>query len=125
MQYRLSFGKQGQSRLRIFMCLMPASQKDKPDSLKLHNLEKGTTSSWGWVITCCTCLSFNVLFIFLVAYRPNGLLEEVGEYNGAAIINTLHELSDGYSRASGTITWDENGDRFSATYGIGELQYDK
>jgi ABC-type branched-subunit amino acid transport system substrate-binding protein len=62
------------------------------------------------------------LVIFILAYRPHGLLEEVGEYDGAAIINALYELGIGYSGASGIIIWDENGDRFSATYGIRELQ---
>ena len=36
--YCLSFGKPSQSRLRIFMCLMPASRKGKPNSSKPHNL---------------------------------------------------------------------------------------
>jgi ABC-type branched-subunit amino acid transport system substrate-binding protein len=59
------------------------------------------------------------LVIFILAYRPHRLLEEVGEYDGAAIKDALYELGVGYSGASGTTTWDENGDRFSATYGIG------
>jgi ABC-type branched-subunit amino acid transport system substrate-binding protein len=62
------------------------------------------------------------LVIFILAYRQHGLLEEVGEYDGAVIINALYELSDGYSGARGIITWDENGDRVSATYGIREPQ---
>ena len=51
-------------------------------------------------------------------------IEEVGEYDGEAK-NALYELGVGYSGASGTITWDENGDRVSAAYGIWELQYDE
>ena len=49
-------------------------------------------------------------------------IEEVGEYDGAAIEDALYELGVGYSCAGGTITWDENGDRVSAAYGIWELQ---
>jgi len=52
-------------------------------------------------------------------------IEEVGEYNGEAIKDAIYELDDGYSGASGTITWDENGDRVSAAYGIWELHYDE
>jgi len=54
----------------------------------------------------------------ILAYRQHGLLEEFGEYDGAAVKDALYELGVGYSGASGTTTWDENGDRFSATYGI-------
>jgi hypothetical protein len=54
----------------------------------------------------------------ILAYRQHGLLEEFGEYDGAAVKDPLYELGVGYSGASGTTTWDENGDRFSATYGI-------
>ena len=52
-------------------------------------------------------------------------IEEVGEYDGKAIKDALYALGVGYSCASGTITWDENGDRVSAAYGIWELQYDE
>ena len=52
-------------------------------------------------------------------------IEEVGEYDGEAIKDALYALGVGYSGASGTITWDENGDRVSAAYGIWELQYDE
>jgi ABC-type branched-subunit amino acid transport system substrate-binding protein len=48
-------------------------------------------------------------------------IEDVGAYDGAEIKDALYELGDGYSGASGTITFDENGDRVSATYGIWEL----
>jgi hypothetical protein len=50
------------------------------------------TSSWMWIITCCICLSFNILVIFLLAYRPHGLLEEVGEYDGEAIKDALDKF---------------------------------
>jgi hypothetical protein len=118
LRYRPSFGKQDQSRLRILISSMPVSRKGKPVSSKPHNLQKRMTSSWAWTITFCTCLLCNVLVILILAYRQHGLLEEVGEYDGAAIKNALYELGVGYSGASGTTTWDENGDRFSATYGI-------
>ena len=52
-------------------------------------------------------------------------IEEVGEYDGAALKDAPYELGVGYSSASGTTTWDENGDRVTATYGIGELQHDE
>ena len=60
--YCLSFGKPGQSCLHILMCLMPASQKGKPNSSKSHDLQKGTTSSWAWIIICRACLSFHTAF---------------------------------------------------------------
>jgi ABC-type branched-subunit amino acid transport system substrate-binding protein len=45
-------------------------------------------------------------------------IEEAGEYDGAAIKDALYELGVDYSGASGETTWDANGDRVSATYGI-------
>jgi len=45
-------------------------------------------------------------------------IDEAGEYDGAGILTALYELGDGYIGASGPITWDTNGDRVSATYGI-------
>ena len=48
-------------------------------------------------------------------------IEEVGEYDGNAIRAKLYDLGDDYSGASGPITWDVNGDRVSATYGIWKL----
>ena len=45
-------------------------------------------------------------------------IEDVGEYDGAAIKDALYELGVDYSGASGETTWDANGDRVSATYGI-------
>jgi ABC-type branched-subunit amino acid transport system substrate-binding protein len=51
-------------------------------------------------------------------------IEEAGVYDGAAIKAALYEVGVNYSGASGTITWDENGDRVSATYGIWRLVYD-
>jgi len=45
-------------------------------------------------------------------------IEEAGEYDGAKIRNQLYALGDGYSGTSGTITWDTNGDRLGATYGV-------
>jgi hypothetical protein len=66
-------------------------------------------------------LSFNALVIFLLAYRPHGLLEEIVEYDSATIKDALHELGVGYFCASGTTTWYENGHQFSATYRIREL----
>jgi hypothetical protein len=74
------------------MFLMSASQKGKPNSSKPHNLWKGMTSSWAWIITCFICLSFNVLVIVLIAYHSHGLLEEVGVYNGEAIKDALDKL---------------------------------
>jgi branched-chain amino acid transport system substrate-binding protein len=51
-------------------------------------------------------------------------IERAGVYDGAAIKAALYEVGVNFSGASGTITWDENGDRVSATYGIWELVYD-
>jgi ABC-type branched-subunit amino acid transport system substrate-binding protein len=51
-------------------------------------------------------------------------IERAGVYDGAAIQAALYELGVDYSGASGTITWDKNGDRVSATYGVWELVYD-
>jgi ABC-type branched-subunit amino acid transport system substrate-binding protein len=48
-------------------------------------------------------------------------IEEAGEYDGAAIRAALYDVGDGYSGASGPITWDTNGNRVSATYGIWRL----
>ena len=51
-------------------------------------------------------------------------IENAGSYNGTAIKDSLYVVGINYSGASGNITWDANGDRVSATYGIWELQYD-
>lgn len=45
-------------------------------------------------------------------------IEDAGVYDGAAIKDALYELGVDYSGASGETTWDANGDRVSATYGI-------
>lgn len=45
-------------------------------------------------------------------------IEDAGVYDGAAINDALYELGVDYSGASGETTWDANGDRVSATYGI-------
>ena len=50
------------------------------------------TSSWAWIITCFICLPFNVLVIFILAYRPRELLQEVGVYDGEAIKDALDKL---------------------------------
>jgi ABC-type branched-subunit amino acid transport system substrate-binding protein len=51
-------------------------------------------------------------------------IERAGVYDGAAIKAALYEVGRNFSGASGTITWDENGDRVSATYGIWRLERD-
>ncbi|MFO7995773.1 MAG: ABC transporter substrate-binding protein [Dehalococcoidia bacterium] len=51
-------------------------------------------------------------------------IEEAGVYDGAAIKEALYEVAVDYAGASGTITWDELGDRAVATYGVWELVYD-
>ena len=48
-------------------------------------------------------------------------IKEAGVYDGAAIKDALYELGVDYSGASGITTWDENGDRVHATYGVWEL----
>ena len=48
-------------------------------------------------------------------------IEEAGEYDGNKIRANLYGLGVDYSGASGPITWDLNGDRVRATYGIWEL----
>jgi len=48
-------------------------------------------------------------------------IEEAGEYDGADIKAELYKLGVDYSGASGPITWDTNGNRVRATYGIWEL----
>ena len=48
-------------------------------------------------------------------------IEEAGEYDGNKIRSRLYGLGVDYSGASGPITWDLNGDRVRATYGIWEL----
>ncbi len=48
-------------------------------------------------------------------------IEDAGVYDGAAIQDSLYDVGVDYSGASGTTTWDANGDRVSATYGIWEL----
>jgi len=45
-------------------------------------------------------------------------IEEAGEYDGDDIKAALYELGVDYAGASGTITWDANGDRLGATYGV-------
>jgi len=45
-------------------------------------------------------------------------IEDAGSYNGALIKDSLYDVGDGYVGASGNITWDANGDRLGATYGI-------
>ena len=52
-------------------------------------------------------------------------IEEAGEYDGAEIKEALYELGVDYDGASGTITWDDKGDRVGVTYGIWELVYDE
>jgi branched-chain amino acid transport system substrate-binding protein len=51
-------------------------------------------------------------------------IEEAGVYDGAAIKEALYVVGVDYAGASGTITWDELGDRAVATYGVWELVYD-
>jgi len=48
-------------------------------------------------------------------------IEDAGEYDGQEILYGLYELGDDYAGASGPITFDTNGDRASATYGIWKL----
>jgi len=48
-------------------------------------------------------------------------IKDAGVYDGAAIKDALYKLGVDYDGASGTTTFDENGDRVSATYGIWEL----
>jgi ABC-type branched-subunit amino acid transport system substrate-binding protein len=48
-------------------------------------------------------------------------IDEAGEYDGAKIKDELYKLGDDYNGASGILSWDENGDRVGATYGIWEL----
>lgn len=45
-------------------------------------------------------------------------IEEAGEYDGAAIKEALYVVGADYDGASGTINWDELGDRAHATYGV-------
>ena len=45
-------------------------------------------------------------------------IEDIGVYDGSKIKDKLYRLGDDYSGTSGTITWDENGDRLGATYGV-------
>jgi ABC-type branched-subunit amino acid transport system substrate-binding protein len=45
-------------------------------------------------------------------------IEEAGEYDGEEILYALYDLGVNYYGASGTITWDANGDRLGATYGV-------
>jgi ABC-type branched-subunit amino acid transport system substrate-binding protein len=52
-------------------------------------------------------------------------IEDAGDYDGAAIKDSLYDVGVGYSGASGPVTFDANGDRVSATYGIWELQYNE
>lgn len=51
-------------------------------------------------------------------------IEDAGSYDGAAIKDSLYDVGVGYSGASGPITFDENGDRTSATYAIWDVLYD-
>lgn len=59
-------------------------------------------------------------------------IEEAGEYDGAAIKDALYVVGTDYSGASGTISWNELGDRAHATYGVwdyvetapGEYEYE-
>ena len=50
-------------------------------------------------------------------------IEDAGVYDGAAIKDSLYDVGVDYSGASGPVTFDANGDRVSATYGIWEVQY--
>lgn len=52
-------------------------------------------------------------------------IEKAGVYEGAAIKAALYEVGVNYSGASGTITWNEKGDRVSATYGVWKLVHDE
>lgn len=45
-------------------------------------------------------------------------IEEAGEYDGAAIKEALYEVGADYDGTSGTINWNELGDRAHATYGV-------
>jgi branched-chain amino acid transport system substrate-binding protein len=51
-------------------------------------------------------------------------IERAGVYDGAAIKAALYEVGVNFSGASGIVTWDKNGDRASATYGVWEVVYD-
>jgi ABC-type branched-subunit amino acid transport system substrate-binding protein len=48
-------------------------------------------------------------------------IDKAGEYDGAKIKAALYEVGQEYSGASGITTWDNNGDRISATYGVWRL----
>jgi len=52
-------------------------------------------------------------------------IEKAGVYDGKAIKEALYEVGVDYAGASGTITWDEKGDRVGLTYGIWKLVYDE
>jgi branched-chain amino acid transport system substrate-binding protein len=52
-------------------------------------------------------------------------IEKAGVYEGAAIKAALYAVGVNYSGASGTITWNEKGDRVSATYGVWKLVHDE
>lgn len=49
-------------------------------------------------------------------------IEKAGAYDGAKIRDALRGVGKNYLGASGTITFDEKGDRIAATYGIWEVE---
>lgn len=64
-------------------------------------------------------------YLFPRNYKLDLAIEKAGVYQWKAIKEALYDPGVDYPGASGTIIWDEKGDRLGATYGVWELVYDE